>query len=110
MAQVTGAAVTVATPDHKLEDHGTYSCKYKNEAGDLGVFVYVETQEAKTEYDFEYQAAGSSGDISGIGDKAWVHTYGADALFGDVNINVATTADTVQDGLKNLLLKIHSVI
>jgi hypothetical protein len=110
VAQITGQGLTTATPNHSLDASGIYTCSYDTADGLAFIRVDVNTQTAKIAYDANYSAAGSTDDLSGLGDKAFGSMYHVEALFGDTDIEVLNQTPAGTDALEALVQKVHSVL
>lgn len=90
VASVTGEPLTVATEGDTLS-YKIYSCDYTSADGTVGLTVDVLALDASAGYDADIQAhdTGWAKPISGLGDKAFSHANGAEALFGNVSISVS---------------------
>jgi hypothetical protein len=91
-AAVSGEAITVATEDDTLS-YKIYSCNYQNAAGTVGFVLNVLALDAAAGYQGDIDAHKAVGSpvapISGLGDKAFSVSDGVEALFGNVEIEVA---------------------
>ena len=110
VAQISGQELTVAKPDHSLDANGIDACSYETADGLEFIRVDVNNQTAKIAYDANHSTAGSTEDLSGLGDKAFGTMYHVEALFGDSDIAVLNQASASLDALEAIVQKVHSVI
>ncbi len=91
-ASVSGEPITVATEDDTLS-YKIYSCDYTSADGTTGFVLNVLALDAAAGYQADIDTHKTVGSpvtpISGLGDKAFSVSDGAEALFGNVEIQVS---------------------